>query len=123
MAPSRNAMSAISRRQLWRFALRGGRTPVRPCYAPSEPDLLTELDEMDCQLCHGPDALGVEEKGSPQLIAQHPRYLVKQIADFRDGARWHELAENLFGEAYEDELDAVLADILHLNHQPPVGGG
>lgn len=82
-----------------------------------------ELYEKDCRLCHGPDARGVEEKGSPQLIAQHPRSLAKQIAAFRDGARWRELGEKLFGEAYEDELDAVLAYILHLNHQPPVGGG
>lgn len=82
-----------------------------------------ELYEKDCQLCHGLDARGIEEKGSPQLIAQHPRYLAKQIADFRDGARWHEFAEKLFGEAYEDELDAVLAYILHLNHRPPARGG
>ena len=82
-----------------------------------------ELYEKDCMLCHGPDGRGVEEKGSPQLIAQHPRYLAKQLADFRHGARWHEFAEKMFGEEYEDELDAVLAYILNLNHQPPAGDG
>jgi cytochrome c553 len=78
-----------------------------------------ELYEQDCILCHGADGRGKEEKGSPQLVAQYPRYIAKQMADFRNGERPHEHAEKMFGEAYEDELDALLAYVLSLNHQPP----
>lgn len=75
-----------------------------------------ELYERDCILCHGPDGRGKEEKGSPQLIAQYPRYIAKQMADFRNQEREHEYADKMFGEAYEDELDALLAYVLSLNH-------
>jgi cytochrome c553 len=75
-----------------------------------------ELYERDCILCHGPDGRGKEEKGSPQLIAQYPRYIAKQMADFRNEEREHEYADKMFGEAYEDELDALLAYVLSLNH-------
>jgi cytochrome c553 len=78
-----------------------------------------ELYERDCILCHGPDGRGKEQKGSPQLIAQYPRYIAKQMADFRNGERPHEHAEKMFGEAYEDELDALLAYVLWLNLAPP----
>jgi cytochrome c553 len=77
-----------------------------------------ELYERDCILCHGPDGRGKEEKGSPQLVAQWPRYIAKQIADFRNGERAHEYADKMFGEAYEDELDALLAYVLSLSRQP-----
>jgi cytochrome c553 len=82
-------------------------------------ELGQELYEKDCLLCHGPDGRGKPETDNPQLVAQYPRYLEKQIADFRTGARWHEYGEALFGEAYEDELEAVLAYVLTLNHGPP----
>lgn len=75
-----------------------------------------ELYERDCILCHGADGRGKEEKGSPQLISQYPRYIAKQMADFRNEERWHEYADKMFGEAYEDELDALLAYVLSLNH-------
>jgi len=81
-----------------------------------------ELYERDCILCHGPDGRGKEEKGSPQLISQYPRYIAKQMADFRNEERWHEYADKMFGEAYEDELDAVLAYVLSLNHDRPESG-
>jgi cytochrome c553 len=77
-----------------------------------------ELYERDCILCHGPDGRGKEEKGSPQLVAQWPRYIAKQMADFRNGERAHEYADKMFGEAYEDELDALLAYVLSLSRQP-----
>jgi hypothetical protein len=43
---------------------------------------------------------------------------MKQILDFRTGERWHEYAEALFQEAEPEELDALLAYMLELNHQP-----
>lgn len=90
-----------------------------PAEVPGDLELGLELYERDCILCHSADGLGKEEKGSPQLIAQYPRYLAKQMGDFRHGSREHEYADKMFGEAYEDELDALLAYILHLNHEAP----
>jgi cytochrome c553 len=79
-------------------------------------ELGLEIYERDCILCHGPDGRGKLEKDSPQLIRQYPRYIAKQLLDFRNGNRWHEYAEEMFGEAYPDELDAVIGYVLSLNH-------
>jgi cytochrome c553 len=88
-----------------------------PAEVPGDLELGFELYERDCILCHGPQGLGKEEKGSPQLVRQYPRYLGKQMADFRQGVREHEYADKMFGEAYEDELDALLAYMLQLNYE------
>jgi cytochrome c553 len=80
-------------------------------------ELGLEIYERDCILCHGPDGRGKPEKDSPQLVRQYPRYIAKQLSDFRNGERWHEYQEEMFGEAYPDELDAVIGYVLLLNHQ------
>lgn len=87
-----------------------------PDHVQGDLEMGLEIYEGDCILCHGPDGRGKEEKDSPQLIAQYPRYIAKQMADFRNEERSHEHADKMFGEAYPDELDAVLAYVLSLNH-------
>lgn len=57
---------------------------------------------------------------NPPVTRQYPAYLMKQIRDFRTGERWHEYAEALFQEAELEELDALLAYMLELNHRPAV---
>jgi len=40
-----------------------------------------------CAGCHAPDGAGNAPAGWPSLRAQHPAYVVKQLNDFRSGAR------------------------------------
>jgi cytochrome c553 len=90
---------------------------------PAEPkgdlELGQELYVADCALCHGLDGTGKAETDNPPVVRQYPRYLIKQMADFRNGKRWHEYGEQLFGEAEPEELDAMFGYMLHLNHHPP----
>jgi cytochrome c553 len=90
---------------------------------PTEPEGDLELGEelyvTDCALCHGLDGSGKADTDNPPVVRQWPRYLIKQMADFRNGKRWHEYGEQLFGEAEPDELDALFVYMLHLNYNPP----
>ena len=72
-------------------------------------ELGEELYIDDCQLCHGKYGMGKEDSDTPPLAGQYTRYMVKQIADFSSGERWHEYAEALFSEMEEDEIQAIMA--------------
>lgn len=78
-----------------------------------------ELYLRDCALCHGQAGEGKAGTDNPPLRAQWPAYLKRQLADLRDERRGHEYREALFQEAEPEELDAVLAWVLHLNRQTP----
>jgi len=73
-----------------------------------------KIDSERCQECHGvdgnaadnPDGLGNEGK-FPKLAGQSPDYIVKQVRDFRSGARNHQTMY-LMARAVSDE---DLADI------------
>ena len=43
--------------------------------------------DRDCVDCHQPRGQGSKEKGYPMLAGQHYRYLLRQLADIRDGYR------------------------------------
>lgn len=44
-----------------------------------------------CQECHGADGMGNGEDGKfARLAGQYPAYIVKQLQDFRSGARKHD---------------------------------
>lgn len=40
-----------------------------------------------CSACHGPRGLGNAQAKFPAVSGQHPEYIVKQLQDYRDGAR------------------------------------
>ena len=73
-----------------------------------------KIDSERCQECHGvdgnasdnPDGLGNEGK-FPKLAGQSPDYIIKQVHDFRSGARNHQTMY-LMATAVSDE---DLADI------------
>ena len=50
---------------------------------------------------------------------QHPGYFIKQMADFRNGERWHEYGEQLCEETEPAKLEAMFGCILHLNLSAP----
>src|SRR2546430_1342452 len=59
-----------------------------------------------CQECHGVDGNGVDGKFA-RLAGQYPEYIVKQIRNFRTGARKHDFMSMMAKSI--DDLD--LADI------------
>ena len=78
-----------------------------------------ELYLRDCALCHGQAGEGKPGTDNPPLRTQWPAYLKRQLTDLRGERRGHEYREALFQEAEPEELDAILAWILHLNRQTP----
>lgn len=74
-----------------------------------------ELYEEACAHCHGANGRGRDGTDDPPLAGQYPKYLIKQIVDFRSNRRGHEFRDSLFVEPDSDELDALLAWMVHLN--------
>lgn len=94
-------------------------------YAPS-PDALAAFadraayaaagaDTYDsaCAECHGADAAGSTEHGTPPLVGQYPAYLIKQIGDFARGERKH-AASAQCGGIEPATADAVVSHIVEL---------
>lgn len=77
--------------------------------APGNVDLGRVKSESErCQECHGADGNGNGQDGKfAKLAGQYPAYIVKQLQDFRSGARKHDLM-GIMAKAL-DEPD--LADI------------
>ncbi len=74
------------------------RQPLQPGSSSAAPDVLARGEKIylggdahkgypACAGCHGPDGAGNAPAGWPSLRAQHPAYTVKQLNDFRSGAR------------------------------------
>ena len=61
-----------------------------------------------CAACHGPDGGGTSNGSIPRIAGQHYRVLVRQIVDFRNGARWDMRME---GVATSHEIMPELKDI------------
>ena len=66
-------------------------------------DLFTQ-----CAACHGPDGGGTTNGSIPRIAGQHYRVLVRQVVDFRNGARWDMRME---GVATSHEIMPELQDI------------
>jgi cytochrome c553 len=77
-----------------------------------------------CQECHGADGMGNGEDGKfARLAGQYPAYIVKQLQDFRSGARKHDtmmiMAKSLDEAdiadiaAYYGSLPAMRGDAVH----------
>ena len=98
--------------------------PATELKVPVEPtgdlEFGEELYVTDCALCHGFDGKGKGNTDNSPVVQQYPSYVIKRMADFPNGKRWHECGEQLFGEAEADEVDAMVGYILHLNQNPPV---
>lgn len=67
-----------------------------------------ELIAGRCALCHGAEG----ESASavyPRLAAQHPKYLEKQLRDFRDGRRKSDTMSEMAKDLKDDEIAALAA--------------
>lgn len=76
----------------------------------------------NCQSCHGAKAQGSSGMSAPRLAGQHPEYLRRQLANFKDGHRGRH-AEDVYGKQMADiaqslpeaeRLEKVLQFISHL---------
>ena len=77
-----------------------------------------------CQECHGADGQGAGHPNGPEgkfakLAGQHPAYILKQIRDFRSGARKHDFMQ-MMARSLDD---ADVADIAaYFGSLPPMHG-
>jgi len=65
-----------------------------------------ELIEERCALCHGMEG----ETASPvypRLAGQHPRYIAKQLQDFRTGRRFGETMNEMSKDLQDDEIEIL----------------
>lgn len=66
---------------------------------------------MACSSCHGSNGLGMAAAGFPRLASLPAGYLVKQLKDFRTGARINPLMQPIAKALSDDELEAVAKSI------------
>jgi len=50
-----------------------------------------------CAECHGPRGAGSASGWPPEIAAQHPRVIAKELTDFRAGLRWYDPMERIAG--------------------------
>jgi cytochrome c553 len=63
-----------------------------------------------CQECHGADGNGIGQDGKfAKLAGQYPAYIVKQLEDFRSGARKHDLMGIMARSLDEPDLADIAA--------------
>lgn len=67
-----------------------------------------------CQECHGVDGQGAGRSNGPEgkfakLAGQYPEYILKQIRDFRSGARKHDLMAIMAGSVDDDDVLDIAA--------------
>lgn len=68
-----------------------------------------------CQACHGADSAGVA--AAPYLNGQLATYLYRQLRDYKDGSRQHEVMTALVAGLSDQDM----ADLAQwYNHEPPV---
>ncbi len=91
-------VAALSEQDRWDLAAYFAAQPLQPGSSSADPDVLARGKKIylggdahkgypACAGCHAPDGAGNAPAGWPSLRAQHPTYIVKQLNDFRSGAR------------------------------------
>lgn len=79
-----------------------------------------------CSACHGVSGMGQPEGPAPVLAAQHETVLLKQLAHYRDGARWDPRMEHvarLRMVERPDDLAALASFISQLDPSSPAAIG
>ena len=77
-----------------------------------------------CQECHGADGQGAGHSNGPEgkfakLAGQYPEYILKQIRDFRSGARKHDVMSIMAGSVEDDDVLDIAA---YFASRPPMKG-
>lgn len=74
--------------------------------AESSPRSAQDIVTSRCALCHGAEGASVSPI-YPRLAAQHPKYLEKQLRDFRDGRRKSETMSDMARDLRDEEIAAL----------------
>lgn len=82
------------------------------------------IDSERCMECHGVDGQGAGHPNGPEgkfakLAGQHPDYLLKQIRDFRSGARKHDQMAIMARSISDEDVIDIAA---HFALQPVMKG-
>ncbi len=75
-------------------------------------------DLAPCTACHGLRGLAKAATPAPHLSAQHEAYIVKQLADFRSGARANDTDSDMQAIARKLSEDDIAALARYLTAQP-----
>ena len=66
-----------------------------------------------CEACHEWDGEGTER--FPRLAGQHQAYIIKALADYRSGARYHRVMKQIAIRLTDSEIEAVAEHIAGLS--------
>lgn len=95
---------------LWALHLAALAAPAlaAPLGDPAAAGLAKARDERctECHLTepHDPERLGTSSERFPKLVGQVPAYLVKQLQDFRSGARKHEIMTVMARDLSDEDI-------------------
>lgn len=85
------------------------------------PEKGKEKASQICQACHGLDGNGVAGQPVwPKLAGQHPRYIYKQLTNFKAQERWNALMGPMAMPLTEEEMRNLAAYYSTLNQTPGV---
>lgn len=94
---------------------------LTPLAAASEPERIRTLVRESCAACHGEAGNG-QSAQFPQLSAQNPQYLRKQLADFRDDRRVSEVMSPIAKTLSDAQIDQLSAYFRQQKAAPHAGG-
>ncbi|MGC3944555.1 MAG: c-type cytochrome [Chryseolinea sp.] len=97
---------------------------TRPAQAQGNAALGKEKAESErCVECHGVDGNGVSAEGKfAKLAGQYPDYILKQIRDFRSGARKHDQMAIMARSVEDDDVRDIAAYFSGLPRMNGQGG-
>lgn len=87
-------------------------------YAADEASKATTIATTVCAACHGADGNSVVT-ANPRLAGQHPEYLVKQLTNFKAGARKNPVMEPMAATLSADDVVQLAA---YFGSQKPKNG-
>jgi len=85
-----------------------------------DPEKGKEKANQICQACHGLDGNGIPGQPVwPKIAGQHPRYIYKQLNNFKSGDRWNAQMSPMAMPLTDEEMRNLAA---YYSHQEQTGG-
>jgi cytochrome c553 len=85
-----------------------------------DPEKGKEKANQICQACHGLDGNGIPGQPVwPKIAGQHPRYIYKQLNNFKTGDRWNAQMSPMAMPLTDEEMRNLAA---YYSHQEQTGG-
>lgn len=68
-----------------------------------------KIESEICQECHGEFGVGLSPSAAPKLAGQYAAYIIKQVTDFRSGARKHAVMNKMAAGLPDDDIADIAA--------------